>query len=97
MVRGLRNRAEVVDARAALYIERALQSRPRDHESPQALRRALEHRLLTRSNETGIGLDRLRRRVLFERVIARLQAAEPGSWVLKGAWHSRFGCEMRHG
>ena len=54
------------------------------YETPQALRTALEHRLLARSTETKIGLDRLRRRVLFERVIARLQAAEPGQWVLKG-------------
>lgn len=54
------------------------------YETPQALRRALEHRLLTQANETGISLDRLRRRVLFQRVVARLQAAEPGSWVLKG-------------
>lgn len=52
--------------------------------TPQALRMALEQRLLTRSNETGVGLDRLRRRVVFERIIARLQAAEPGRWVLKG-------------
>lgn len=52
--------------------------------TPQALRIALEHRLLTRSKETGVGLDRLRRRVLFERIIARLEAAEPGRWVLKG-------------
>ncbi len=45
---------------------------------------ALEQRLLTRSTETGIALDRLRRRVLFERIIARLETAEPGRWVLKG-------------
>lgn len=54
------------------------------YETPQALRSALEHRLLARSTETGIGLDRLRRRVLFERIVARLQAADPGRWVLKG-------------
>ncbi len=54
------------------------------YDTPQALRMALEQRLLTRSNETGIALDRLRRRVLFERVVARLEAAEPGRWVLKG-------------
>ncbi|MGI8722969.1 MAG: nucleotidyl transferase AbiEii/AbiGii toxin family protein [Geodermatophilaceae bacterium] len=52
--------------------------------TPEALRRALEHRLLTQSTQTRISLDRLRRRVLFERIVARLQAAEPGSWVLKG-------------
>lgn len=54
------------------------------YESPQALRAALEQRLLNRSQASGISLDRLRRRVLFERVVARLDAAEPGRWVLKG-------------
>jgi predicted nucleotidyltransferase component of viral defense system len=45
---------------------------------------ALERRLQARADETGVGLDRLRRRVLLERIIARLVAAEPGLWVLKG-------------
>lgn len=54
------------------------------YQSPQALRTALEHRLLLTSTQTGISLDRLRRRVMFERIIARIQAAEPGRWVLKG-------------
>ena len=52
--------------------------------SPQALRIALEHRLLTTSRETGVAIDRLRQRVLFERIVARIQVAEPGLWVLKG-------------
>jgi hypothetical protein len=54
------------------------------YDTPQALRMALEHRLLVRSEETGIGLDRLRRRVLFERLVARLEIAEPSQWILKG-------------
>lgn len=54
------------------------------YETPKALRVALENRLLARSQATGISLDRLRRRVLFERILARLQVAEPGLWVLKG-------------
>lgn len=54
------------------------------YETPQALRTALEQRLLNRSRESGVSLDRLRRRVIFERVLSRLQAAEPGQWVLKG-------------
>jgi hypothetical protein len=54
------------------------------YQSAQALRTALEHRLLARSAKTGASLDRLRRRVMFERVIARFQAAEPGQWVIKG-------------
>lgn len=45
---------------------------------------ALEQRLNSRAGETGIGIDRLRRRVIFERVVARLVHAEPGKWVLKG-------------
>ncbi len=54
------------------------------YKTPKALRTALEDRLKARSNETGIRLDRLRRRVLVERVVSRLAAADPGRWVLKG-------------
>ena len=54
------------------------------YDTPQSLRMALEQRLLNQSRESGVSLDRLRRRVVFERVVARLQAAEPGRWVLKG-------------
>lgn len=54
------------------------------YDSPHALRAALEHRLLTTSQQTGLSLDRLRRRVLFQRIFGRLQVAEPGQWVLKG-------------
>ena len=45
---------------------------------------ALEQRLHNQASESGISLDRLRRRVVFERVVSRLQVAEPGRWVLKG-------------
>lgn len=54
------------------------------YDTPLAFRVALEQRLLNRSLATGVALDRLRRRVLFERIVARLDAAEPGRWVLKG-------------
>jgi hypothetical protein len=60
------------------------------YQSAQALRTALENRLLTQSTETGASLDRLRRRVMFERIIARTQAAEPGHGYSKVAWHSKF-------
>lgn len=49
------------------------------YRTPQALRTALEERLLTQSETTGVALDRLRRRVVFERVLARLHSAEPGT------------------
>lgn len=54
------------------------------YDSPRALRAALEQRLLNRSNESAIPLDRLRRRVMFERLVVRLERAEPNTWVLKG-------------
>jgi predicted nucleotidyltransferase component of viral defense system len=54
------------------------------YKTAEALRMALEQRLLARSKETKVSLDRLRRRVLFERIVSRLHAAEPGCWVLKG-------------
>ena len=54
------------------------------YETPRALRMALEQRLQSRSIATGVALDRLRRRVIFERVVTRLQVAQPEVWVLKG-------------
>jgi len=67
------------------------------YDTPQALRIALERRLLTQAEESGIALDRLRRRVLFQRIVTRLQRAEPGSWVLKGgmALEVRLGDDAR--
>ena len=50
-----------------------------------AFRTALERRLLDRSRETGMSLVRLRKSVVFDRLLARLLAVAPGRWVLKGA------------
>ncbi len=52
--------------------------------SPAALRAALEHRLQVESQESGVALNRLRRRVVFERIVSRIESAEPGRWVVKG-------------
>ena len=54
------------------------------YRSSAALRRALEDRLGASSQETKAPLARLRRRVVFERLVARLERAEPGKWVVKG-------------
>ena len=54
------------------------------YETPTALRMALEDRFRLQAKESGIPVDRLRRRVMFERIIARLEHSEPGLWVLKG-------------
>src|SRR6266545_3945430 len=54
--------------------------------TPGALRAALEARLATATGEatTVPGLERLRRRTVFERLLVRLEHAMPGQWVLKG-------------
>jgi hypothetical protein len=57
----------------------------------EALRAAIESRLLARSRDEGLDLDRLRRGVVFERVLTRLDANDPGGWVLKGG----AGMELR--
>lgn len=54
------------------------------YDTPQALRAALEARIRNESSATGTSPDRLRRRVIFQRIVARLQRAEPGCWVIKG-------------
>jgi hypothetical protein len=48
------------------------------------LRRAIEARLRQESLASGKDLNRLRRRVVFDRLATRLATAPDGSWVLKG-------------
>jgi hypothetical protein len=55
------------------------------YSTPAAFRTALEQRLLSRSNETGIPLVRLRKLVVFDRLMARLMIVAPEYWTLKGA------------
>ncbi|MBN1483392.1 MAG: nucleotidyl transferase AbiEii/AbiGii toxin family protein [Chloroflexia bacterium] len=54
--------------------------------SPQAFRHALENRLRRRAERQGVDLQRLRRRVAFERLLARLFAPEQPPWLLKGGY-----------
>ncbi len=67
------------------------------YDTPEALRMAIEARIGNISDETGIAVDRLRRRLIFQRVVARLQGAEPGQWVVKGgmAMETRLGDRAR--
>jgi hypothetical protein len=57
-----------------------------------AFRTALEARLKA-AQHGGVGLARLRKRVVFERLLARLYAVAPDAWVLKGG----FALELRLG
>lgn len=54
--------------------------------SPASFRQSLESRLKAVSKETGIDLQRVRRKVAFERFLARLFSAQPYPWVLKGGY-----------
>lgn len=54
------------------------------YQSLGAFRQGLEQRLLNQSLETGTDLNRLRRRVVFERILVRLVTTQPGLWIVKG-------------
>jgi len=54
------------------------------YDTAAAFRQALEDRLRALSRETGLPLMRLRKLVAFERLVVRLEADQPGRWVLKG-------------
>jgi hypothetical protein len=54
-------------------------------ESAAALRASLEERLRSESVESSVSVAFLRKRVVFERYLARLVLVAPDSWVLKGA------------
>lgn len=64
--------------------------------APQ-FRQSLEARLGTASRAGGPSLARLRKEVVFERLLARLVAVAPDRWILKGglALDCRFGDRAR--
>jgi hypothetical protein len=62
---------------------------PHQYASAGALRAALETRLIERSRRDGVDLQRLRRQVAFDRLLARMFGARPrahNAWVLKGGY-----------
>ena len=56
----------------------------REYANAAAFERALSTRLLALARKTGMNYGRLRREVAYDRFLARLQAAAPGEWLLKG-------------
>ncbi len=58
------------------------------YKTPQALRTALEARLLELATRTGTDLQRIRRRVAFDRLLARMfvQKQDRPAWCLKGGY-----------
>ena len=63
------------------------------YKTPSAFRQALEERLRQISMNQGIDLMRLRRRIAFERLLARLFAEPHPKWLLKGG----YAIELRFG
>jgi hypothetical protein len=56
------------------------------YKTAKALRRALEDRLLKISEKEQVDLQRLRRQVAFDRLLARLFHNDPSPWALKGGY-----------
>ena len=52
------------------------------YETAEAFRAALDQRIRNEATTTSLPVMRLRKRVAFERFLARLAVAESGSWVL---------------
>lgn len=68
-----------------------------NYSSSTSFRRALEDRLRSQSLQTGVLLVRLRKMVVFDRLLARLIQDQPDDWVLKGglALQLRLGNQAR--
>lgn len=65
---------------------------PRNYETPGSLRQALESRINARAT-TQAELNRLRRLVAFDRLLARLFVDQSSPWIVKGG----YGLEVRYG
>ena len=63
------------------------------YDTAEAFRAALDQRIRNEATTTKLPVMRLRKRVAFERFLARLAIADPENWVLKGA----FALELRLG
>lgn len=59
---------------------------PREYASAEAFRRALETRLNKIAEAELIQINRLRRQVAFDRLLARLFRTDPAPWALKGGY-----------
>lgn len=59
---------------------------PREYVSAEAFRRGLEARLQKVAEAELIQINRLRRQVAFDRLLARLFRIDPAPWVLKGGY-----------
>jgi len=64
------------------------------YHSAASFRQSLEQRLQAIAKDTGVDLQRIRRKLAFERFLARLFATQPYPWVLKGGYALEVRFEM---
>ena len=60
--------------------------KPRSYNTPTAFRSALEDRLSTIARSENVDLQRIRRQVAFDRLLARIFREGNPPWLLKGAY-----------
>lgn len=63
------------------------------YDTPEAFRAALDQRIRNEAQSNGVPVMRLRKRVAFERLLARIAATDSHGVILKGA----FALELRLG
>lgn len=63
------------------------------YQSAAAFREALDVRIRTEAHRKGLPVDRLRRLVVCDRLLARLTFVTPGQWIVKGG----IALELRYG
>lgn len=63
-----------------------MKGRPRQYSSAASFRVALETRLKSIANAEGVDLQRIRRQVSFDRLLARLFSPPNAPWLLKGGY-----------
>lgn len=63
---------------------------PQQYKTAADFRRALENRLQNLSGQEGTPLNRLRKRVAFDRILARLFNDSNPKWLLKGGYALEF-------
>jgi len=69
----------------------------RKYRTAAAFKMALDAHLAQHARDAGVPIQRIRKAVLFERLLARLQLVAPNRWLLKGALalDFRFGAGTR--
>jgi Nucleotidyl transferase AbiEii toxin, Type IV TA system len=63
-----------------------MKDRPRQYSSAASFRVALETRLKSIAKAEGVDLQRIRRQVSFDRLLARLFSPPNAPWLLKGGY-----------